>query len=427
MDATPPAGGKRSKRARKAQKTRGGQKGRTPPPTSVSAQQAVGNFLRATRTARRLTQEQVAAKTRRQPWQLSRAAISAIERGQNFPGMEAMLALSNVLYVDPKELIERARLSTVVPIDITDMTYDELEERASRFFWDGEFKKSLSVYDAMQEKAALEDGDELTSTAHRMAVLDVRRATALKRAGALLSAIATAERAIAHASDMKSVQAEAYVVLADLQGMRGHLPLARDAATRALELSVQADPRVRGWAFMVRARVHFLSGQYAEAKAAFLEARDLAASGGDRTHHTHIAGNIGMCCLELEETVEARRWIEQGVEFAREHGQPSLEASWLVELGKLELSRGRNTHADGYAEEALRIAGPTEQYLTIFRAEWLRHKVLAATQPGTADLPRMAELRELFALLDQHEGIEEIREFKQEMNQLRVDEHREEP
>jgi transcriptional regulator with XRE-family HTH domain len=387
----------------------------------------VGNFLRATRIARRLTQEQVAAKTRRQPWQLSRAAVSAIERGQNFPGMEAMLALSNVLYVDPKELIERARLSTVVPIDITDLTYDELEERASRFFWDGEFKKSLSVYDAMQEKAALEGDDEPASTARRMAVLDVRRATALKRAGALLSAIATAERAIAHSSDMTSVQAEAYVVLADLQSMRGHLPLARDAASRALDLSEEADPRVRGWAFMVQARVLFLSGQYADAKGAFVEARDLTASGGDRTHLTHIAGNIGMCCLELDETVEARRWIEQAVEFARENGQPPLEASWLVELGKLELSRGRHEHADGYAEEALRIAAPTEQHLTIFRAEWLRHKVQAATTPGATDRQRVADLRELFTLLDQHEGIEEVREFKQQMNQLFADEHREEP
>ena len=55
-----------------------------------AAQTAIGNFLRATRTAQKLTQEQVAAMTKESPWQLSRAAISAIERGQNFPGMEAM-------------------------------------------------------------------------------------------------------------------------------------------------------------------------------------------------------------------------------------------------------------------------------------------------------------------------------------------------
>ena len=85
-----------------------------------AAQISVGNFLRSTRESLRLTQAQVAAKTRESPWQLSRAAVSAIERGQNFPGLEAMLALSNVLHIDPKELIERARLTAVVPMDITD-------------------------------------------------------------------------------------------------------------------------------------------------------------------------------------------------------------------------------------------------------------------------------------------------------------------
>ena len=94
-----------------------------------SAQSAVGNFLRATRTAQNLTQAQVAEMTRESPWKLSRAAISAIERGMNFPGMEAMLALSNVLYVDPKELIERARLSTTVPVDVTDLSLEQLSRR----------------------------------------------------------------------------------------------------------------------------------------------------------------------------------------------------------------------------------------------------------------------------------------------------------
>ena len=173
-------------------------------------------FLRTTREAQRLTQEQVSAMTKGSPWQLSRAAISAIERGQNFPGMEAMLALSTVLYVDPKELIERARLSTVVPLDISEISYEDLDRKASQYFWAGDFRKALSVYDAMLEKVALEALDESEEVAGRVAKLEVRRATALKRAGAMLSAIATAERAISLSADSPETQARAYVVLAVL-------------------------------------------------------------------------------------------------------------------------------------------------------------------------------------------------------------------
>ena len=108
------------------------------------------------------------------------------------PGMEAKLALSNVLCVDPKELIERARLSTVVSLDITKLGYDELDERAKQYFWSGDFRKALAVWDAMLEKIALESPKNSEEIAERLANLEVRRATALRRAGALLSAIATA-------------------------------------------------------------------------------------------------------------------------------------------------------------------------------------------------------------------------------------------
>jgi transcriptional regulator with XRE-family HTH domain len=394
-------------------KVRGDAPHRRKPVRKLSvAQHAIGNFLRATRTAQNLTQEQVAAMTQDSPWKLSRAAISAIERGQNFPGMEAMLALSNVLFVDPKELVERARLSTVVPVDITGIPWEELDKRASQYFWAGEFRQALSIYDAMLEKVALESEDDSEEAAKRLAVLEVRRSTTLKRAGALLSAIATAERAISLSVRYADVQAEAYVVLAGLQCQRGHLPLASDAAQRAVELSKNLGSRTQGWAWMAKARVDYLSGHHEDARKAFFEARKQAELAGDDHHLTHIDGDIGMCWLAQGQVGEARRWLSYAVESARRRNQPALEASWLVELGKVALHRGIFDEAEGYAQAALRIAEPREHHLTIFRAEWLRHLVLEQTRPSNGDRKRLSYLRKLFMQLDQHEGIEEIQEFR---------------
>jgi tetratricopeptide (TPR) repeat protein len=377
-----------------------------------AAQQAIGNFLRATRTAQKLTQAQVASMTRESPWQLSRAAISAIERGQNFPGMEAMLALSNVLYVDPKELIERARLSTVVPVDISGVTFADLDRKASDFFWSGEFRKAVSVYDAMLEKIALEPNGDREQKARRVATLEVRRATALKRAGALQAAIATVERAISLSASFPDIQVEAYVVLAGLQCQRGLLPLARDAAQRAIDLSTDAAPPAQGWAWMVKARTDYLAGRYEEARQAFLESRRLAELSGDHHHLTHIDGNIGSCHQALGHTDEARRWFRRAVDSARIRNQPSLEASWLIELGRIALSENQTDKADRLAQAALRIARPREQLLTIFRAEWLRHLVARQADPAKSDGGRLAYLRKLFMQLDEHEGIDEIQEFR---------------
>ncbi|HXV75930.1 MAG TPA: helix-turn-helix transcriptional regulator [Candidatus Polarisedimenticolaceae bacterium] len=375
----------------------------------AAAQQSIGTFLRATRTAQKLTQEQVAAMTRDTPWHLSRAAISAIERGQNFPGMEAMLALSNVLYVDPKELIERARLSTTVPVDVTDLSLEQLGRRAARYFWSGDFRKALSVYDAMLEKLAL---DPPADVGRELANLEIRRATTLKRAGALLSAIATAERAISLSAEIPQVHAEAYILLADLQCQRGHLPLAGDAAKKAIELSRTLDPRTQGWAWMTEAHVRFLSADYQQARNAFLEARKQATAAGDEQHLTHIDGDVGMCLLALGQVAEARTWVARAVERARKQSQPALEASWLVELGKIALRQRNFEEAERFASSALRIARPREHVVTIFRAEWLQHNIARSTRPDDPDRLRIARLRKLYLHLDQHEGIEEVQVFK---------------
>lgn len=377
-----------------------------------TAQQAVGNFLRATRAAQNLTQAQVAGLTRESPWRLSRAAVSAIERGQNFPGMEAMLALSNVLHVDPKELIERARLAAVVPVDITGVSYGELEQKAQGHFWAGEFRQAVSVYDAMVEKLALEPDGNAEERARRLAQLEVSRATALKRAGAMHAALATAERAVSLARDYPEIQARAYIVLAALRCEQGHLPLANDAAERAIELSRYGDTRLQGWAWMGKAQIYIASGRYEDSRKAYLESHRCAEIAGDRDHMSHVEGSVGLCYHAQGDLDAARDWIGRAIASARSRNQPALEARWLVDLGQVELTAGNAELADEHAEAALHIAEPSAQLLTVFRAEWLRHRILRRVDPRNADRARISNLRKLFLQLDQHQGIEEIREFR---------------
>jgi transcriptional regulator with XRE-family HTH domain len=380
----------------------------------AEAQISVGRFLRATREALSLTQAQVAERTRGYPWRLSRAAVSAIERGQNFPGLEAMVALSNVLHIDPKELIERARLTAVVPVDVAGLSDRDLEDRAGQYFWAGDYKRALSIYDALALRLAsgapTADREELVA---RQAALEVRRATALKRAGALISAISSAERAISLSANRPEIQAEAYVVLAELQAQRGHLPLARDAAERSIELAAETgNRRTLAWGFVVKGRVLHARGDFERAKGAFLEALSHAEASEDRRHLTHISGNVGMCWLEQNDTEQARSWIHRAVDLARLQKQPTLEASWLCELGKIALREGRSEEADRLARAALKVARPREHHLTVFRAEWLRHLVHERTRPGTPDRARLKLLNELYHELERHEGIEEIQEYR---------------
>ena len=72
----------------------------------------------------------------------------------------------------------------------------------------------------------------------------------------------------------------------------------------------------------------------------------------------------------------------------------------------------KSDEAESFANAALRIAKPRENYLTIFRAEWLLHLILQVEQPDNNDRHRLHYLRKLFQHLDQHEGIEEVQAFK---------------
>ena len=46
------------------------------------------------------------------------------------------------------------------------------------------------------------------------------------------------------------------------------------------------------------------------------------------------------------------------------------------------------------------------------RTEWLRHLVKRRSHPSRPDRARLGRLRKLYQQLDQHEGIDEIQEFR---------------
>ena len=93
------------------------------PHRMAAARQAIGRFLKSTRQTMRLSQAQVAVLASRNSLPLSRAAISAIERGLHLPSLEALLTYWNALLfpfmvVSRKLLPGRAGGVTLYPLPI---------------------------------------------------------------------------------------------------------------------------------------------------------------------------------------------------------------------------------------------------------------------------------------------------------------------
>ena len=380
------------------------------------AQVSVGNFLRSAREALRMTQAQVAEKTLESPWRLSRAAVSAIERGQNFPGLEAMLALSNVLYIDPKELIERARLTAVVPVDMTGLTDQELESRAGQLFWAGDFKRALAVYDAMAHKLALEGtgegrgrlpaghaGDPARDDAQAAGCSDLGHRLGRARDLALGVAAQDPGRGLRRAGRPAS-PARAPAAGAGRRRARHRTGHARQPRAADLGLPGQGQDALPGR--RLRGRQGRVSGSPASGRG-FIRIT--------RTSRTSPETWLSAACRSARPN-EARRWIDQAVALAREHKQPALEGNWLVESGKIALAGGDSEEAErtgpGRAEDRATPRAPADHVL----------RGVAALPCGPADSAGRARtkdtsalLHDLFQRLDEHEGVDEIVDYKETM------------
>jgi hypothetical protein len=84
-----------------------------------------------------------------------------------------------------------------------------------------------------------------------------------------------------------------------------------------------------------------------------------------------------------------------------------------VGLGRIAHDERRLDDAERHADAALRIAREMDQRLTMFRAEWLLHRVVLARDPAARDRRRLAHLMRLWRALSDCRGLDEIREFEE--------------
>jgi len=292
------------------------------------------------------------------------------------------------------------------------LTFDELDRLASESFWAGDVRRAAACYEAMLRLIAEHPPGDPEEHARKAALVELRRGAALRRCSATSTARSAIESAISRSEGLPEIQAQAYLLLAALLVQLGKLPLARDATERAIALAAPLDDaKLRGWTWIERGEVLAASGDPAGARAAFLRARKEVRLAHDFRHAIKVEGNIGTCLHALGRHAQARRRYLAAIAMARRHDSPAAEVLWLVELGRLALDEGRLEEADRCAAAALGRAKPSDDRLTCFRAEWLRHRVHQRRHPDDPDRHRIAHLRRLYVKLEDHGGVSEIREF----------------
>ncbi|ANM29136.1 hypothetical protein ABI59_05295 [Acidobacteria bacterium Mor1] len=315
-----------------------------------------------------------------------------------------MSALCRALHIDPTEVLERLEFTTLSRgIEIADVD-DELEN-AKSLFRSGNFRGALAIYDSIM--------DVLTANSverPKLARVEINRSTTLRRCGELRAADASARRATELAAGNSALSAEAFMLLASINAFEGHSTLAKLFAARAVDLSTSASDAVRCQALTQRGAVLARDGAFERARQDFLSARRISVKLQNHATLARIEGNIGACYLETGRLSLAARRFRSAIEIAHAHSEPSIVASWTIELGRTRLMSRDTEGASQLARRALALCDSRTQPLNVFRAEWLLHKA----KPAEHRARRRRRLDRLYPRVRTHRSIPAVIEFEAE-------------
>lgn len=375
----------------------------------------VGRFLKARREALGLSQEEIAALSTRTPWRLTRAGISSIERGNNFPGLEALLVYRFALDVRPAELLEIATIASSDAPDDRRPPGDSSLAAAHHAISARRFDDAQAIYRRILQAGVESAVPAPASPARRRAYLLLRLSSALAGCRSPLAAEEAARAAVDQAQGVPEIRADASIRLAELQLARGAIGAALESSTGAIDLAGNLSPPVRAAALLVHGKALLRAGSAEKARGSLLSARKIYRDHRDRAGKIEATGRIGLCLIAMNRRREARRWLQAAVRSARRHRLVDAEGCWNIELGRLSLEAGQTEEARSIATAVMRSGKSHGKPLLSFRAAWLRIRISRGDPRGEDNRKILALLCRLYPHLERREDIRELAEFRDEI------------
>jgi tetratricopeptide (TPR) repeat protein len=380
--------------------------------------QSVGAIFRASRELLGLSQHQVVQLTTERGHHVSRSALCDIERGCNLPGIESLVALCEVLQIDPRVILERIGRRGEPPLDLLQGTIEEIDRKAMLLFWAGQSRVACTVYSALAERLESDPSYEPLARRRLRARFAICRSFALKNCGSLQAAESAAKQGL-HcaivAGDYRQ-QVEALIILASLHMAEGLFPLGEVETEKALTLAqAEGSTRVLGLAWGARALALYRSGRIEEAMEPFVRSRDLLAKTGEHGNLAKLEGNIGACLSKLGHRAAARRQFNRALTLCRKFHDPAGEALWQIAIGQLAFLMDELDEAEARLAAGLRIARGIDPPLTLFRGVWLQHQVAKRRNSKASDRHRLAHLKRLYPRVASHSGVDAVQEFRQQV------------
>jgi hypothetical protein len=174
---------------------------------------------------------------------------------------------------------------------------------------------------------------------------------------------------------------ELYRLRSSLKAARGHV-IAAAEALRLSESHLGSDSESEAGRHLDAMRLHRSLGNWHEAQAEALKAKELLEKGGDREILLAIIGELGQIAKRLSQIDDAIRYTHEGYSLAVELGSTREQAAFKSDEAQLSLGQGNVDQA----ERAARLSGELSRSIRDQRSDLSAHGLLTRCMMKKGDL-----------------------------------------
>jgi len=339
---------------------------------------ALGEYLRRLRTARKLTQAELAARSTRTGFPVDQSFVSRLERGEISGSVGKFFAVLSLIHANPASVAELVHLAQSFPPEAETGDIDELLSRARSSTAHGRLSEALGwAVAALHEASENDRADD-----HARAL--IATSIVLKNQGAWETARAVAFEAL------------------NLDGSRPvtHLCAVLECAACSLEMDEPVTARllldgVRGGTLdsrpdLAAQRAHMLGlaflqeRQSEHALEAFLEAAEHYARSPSPSDEARLHARLAVLLAERGDRNAAIRAANRAIALAEEADHLVTRTRVLLRAGRVDILVGRSAEARHRLAEAEELAEQLGHGEFLFEARLWRLALAVKERDGTA-------------------------------------------
>ncbi|PYT07348.1 MAG: hypothetical protein DMF49_08415 [Acidobacteria bacterium] len=376
-----------------------------------------GQYLKQLREERRLRLDQVEELSIPYQQRISPSYLSRCENGIADISLERLSILSKIYRTDIGLLVDRREqereLASVVPVDVTDVTFEELRRRGMEFVERGELKAAFGYFRAAEERAALETGD---ARSENVAKARLSMAITLVRMARNKLAKEEAESALALMPTGSEDRHRTILVIAMCHLYLGNVNMASILLESLENKTSGMSAKDRADFLLLRGNVQFSRKQYREAVKSYREASALYKEARGRTGQSRTLLNAANAYGKLRDYDRGIRQALRALELARSLDDKQEIARDLQAIGTLQYRSGDHRAARATLYDCIEIARKGDYHDFLFAAYFYLWRIELA-EGGKAAPSIERALRSLLPKLD--EELEEAEEFRKSIGERR--------